>query len=64
VAAVDHDARCLAGFFEEAAGLVHRGGVIIDGLASAAEDDVAIGIAGGERIADWPYFRVAEKVCG
>lgn len=48
VAAVNHDARWDAGLFHLAAGVFDRCGVVVDGLAAAAKDDVAVGVAVGD----------------
>ena len=49
MAAVDHDAGCDAGFFHLLGGGVDGCGVEVGDLAAPAQDDVAVGIAGGEQ---------------
>ena len=61
VAAVDHDARWDAGLFHLATGLFDRCSVVVDGLAAAAKDDVAVGIAVGDEDGRLAIFRVAEE---
>lgn len=61
VAAIDHDARGETGFFEQRGGFVDGGRVVVHGLAAAAQNDVAILIAGGEEDGGLAVFRVAEE---
>ena len=61
VAAVDHDAGWDAGLFHLAAGFFDRCGVVVDGLAAAAKDDVAVGVAVGDEDGGLAVFGVAEE---
>ena len=61
VAAVDHDARWDAGLFHLAAGFFDRCGVVVDGLAAAAKDDVAVRVAVGDEDGGLAVFGVAEE---
>ena len=61
VAAVDHDAGWDAGLFHLATGLFDRCSVVVDGLAAAAKDDVAVGIAVGDEDGGLAVFGVAEE---
>ena len=48
VAAVDHDLRADAGLLHLLAGFFYGGGVVVGGVATAAQDDVAVAVALGD----------------
>ena len=64
VAAVDHDLGANAGGDHLLAGFFDGGGVVVDGLAAAAKDDVAVLIAFGDEDGGLAVFGVAEEVVG
>ncbi len=61
VAAIDHDARVEAGVDHAPADFVYAGGVVIGGIAAAAEDDVGVAVAGGAKDGGLAVFGVAEE---
>ena len=61
VTEVDHDAGRDAGALEEGGGFSNAGSSVVDGVAAAAQDDVAIGIAGGDEDGRLAVMGVAEK---
>ena len=64
VAEVDHDARGEAGLFHLGRGLGDALGGVVDGAAAAAQDDVAVRIAGGDEDGRLAVLGVAEEGVG
>ena len=64
VAEVDHDARLDAGLFHLPGGLGHALRRVVHRPAAAAQDDVAIGIAGGDEDGGLAVFGVAQEGVG
>jgi len=61
VATVDHDARVEAGGYHAAADFLDAGGVVVGGVAAAAENDMGVAVAGGAEDGGLAVLGVAQE---